>query len=293
MTVQPAVAPSLPTYATYTPYLTVAEYLFHPTGVDVSQLLPDETYETNLAALVTVIAEASSEADGIVEKALAATLDIEAGNYMVGSGWKIRVPVKYSPVIMVTNVAIGPDPAHLTNLTDLSRVQVGPKVITIPVPGAGYRGSGYGYGSRPYVEVTYVNGYATTTTGDASAAADQQLLAVNPLGLAPGLPFTVYDGPSTEASVVGAGYTIGSSTVPLAAPLVYAHSAGTSMSSLPPRVKDAVVKLTTWRIKTQGAQGLVMASVTAQPDGTEKTVPGDSGEFAQAKAILLKFKRSR
>jgi len=39
MAVVPAVAPYVPTYASESPYITAAEYLAEPTGVDTSKLV--------------------------------------------------------------------------------------------------------------------------------------------------------------------------------------------------------------------------------------------------------------
>ena len=128
----PVTAPYAPSYATYTPYITPAEYLAEPTGVDVSSLIPGASPAAQNAVLTRVIGRASSWADQYCRKVLAATLDVQSGEYRVFSDGTIRVPVDNTPLIQVTNVNAGYVAGQLTTLTDLSTCRLGKKVVRIP-----------------------------------------------------------------------------------------------------------------------------------------------------------------
>ena len=116
------------------------------------------------------------------------------------------------------------------------------------------------------------------------------------LGIIPGLPLTIYDGAvngaNTEQVIVGPGYVFGSSTVPLAAPAVNAHSAGCSVSALPGFVREAVVCLTSALIKTRGADSYVMPSGPRQQMKVEQLMPGAGEDVDTAFELLEPLRRA-
>ena len=126
----PVTAPTAPSYATYTPYITPAEYLCEPTGVDVSQLVPGAGANAQNAVLTRAIGRASSWADQYCRKILAATSDVQSGQYRITRNGTIVVPVDNTPLIQVTNVAMGLVAGQLTALPDLSRLRLGKKTVT-------------------------------------------------------------------------------------------------------------------------------------------------------------------
>ncbi len=290
----PVVAPWVPTYATYTSYVTVADFLAEPTGVDTSQLIPDGTYDANKAALARVIARASSQADNICRQVLAATVDVQTGVYRIQSDGTIGIPVPYTPLIQVNAVRVGYSPANLTVVPDLSAVWFEQKVAWVPVGAALSMSRGVARfvpGGRVYAQMTYVNGHANTLTAAPVSASAPSLTVANPLGVFPGLPMTVYDSASTEPIVVDASYTLGSATVPLASPLRFAHGEGVSVSALPPFVRDAVFLLTASLIKTRGAEAVVMGAIRDEPARTQQTTPGGTTEYNDAVALLQPLRR--
>lgn len=292
----PAVAPWVPTYATYNSYVTVADFLAEPTGVDTTQLLPGQDAAANKAALARVIARASSQADTICLQVLGATVDVAAGTYRVRDG-AVGVPVAYTPLIQVNSVLVGSGPADLAPVPDLSGVRFEQKVAWIPIGAvqpSGPRGWCVpGARGRVYAQMTYVNGHANTLTAASSLVGASSLLVANPLGIFPGLPMTVYDSASTEPVTVAPSYVLGSATVPLAAPTGFAHGAGVSVSALPPFVRDAVFLLTASLIKVRGAEAFTMDAVLEQPGRTQQIDPGGTTEFNDAKALLAPLVRVR
>lgn len=293
----PAVAAYVPTYATETSYITVDEYLAEPTGVDTSQLVPDGSAADNRAALARVIARASSQADDICRKPLAATVDVQSGEYRIRSDGTIWVPVDYAPIVQVNSVSLGWSQGSMALLPDLSGVRVERKLVKIPVAvtPANWRSTPASPARRGYVyaDVEYVNGWAVTTTAQASLAGASVLDLTGALGIAAGLRLSISDGAGSENATVGSSYVPGSLTVPTAAPLGFAHDAGVSVSALPGAAKDAVILLTSSRIKLRGAEAVQMGSISAEPSAPQPTTPGGTTELAQAKELLLPFRRAR
>lgn len=293
----PAVAPWVPTYATYASYVTVEDFLAEPTGVDTTQLVPGGDVATNKAALARVIARASSQADTICLQVLGATVDVTAGVFRVHRGGWIGIPAPYTPLIQVNSVLVGSGPASLSPVPDLSGVRFEQKVAWVPLGGvASSPAGGLCVPGRPgwvYAQMAYVNGHANTLTSSSSLAGVSSLPVANPLGIFPGLPMTVYDSASTEPVTVASSYVLGSSAVPLTAPTSFAHAAGVSVSALPPFVRDAVFLLTASLIKVRGAEAFTMDAVLEQPGRTQQIDPGGTTEFNDAKALLAPLVRVR
>lgn len=299
----PVTAPFAPSYASYTPYLTPLEYLAEPTGVDVSALIPGANVAAQTAVLVRTIARASSFADNFCRKILAATSDVQSGEYRVFADGTIRVPVDNTPLIQVTNVNVGMVAGQLTTLTDLSQCRVGKKVVRIPTAQVSatalllpWQSAVPARSGSMFADVTYINGYAHALTA-ASSNAGASLIQVtgSGLGLVPGLPLTIYDGAvngaNTEQVVVGPGYAFGSSTVPLASPTLYAHGPGCSVSALPGFVREAVICLTSALIKSRGSDSYVMPSGPMQQMHVEGMLPGSDEDFEVAFELLEPLRR--
>lgn len=301
----PVTAPYAPSYATYTSYITPDEFLAEPTGVNVSQLIPGSASPAAQRAVLTrLIARSSSWADQYCRKILAATLDVQSGQYRLRSDGTIAVPVDNTPLIQVTNVALSAVAGHLVDLADLSGCRIGKKVVTIPVTSrapsqltipAGT--SAVAQSGFLFADVTYVNGYAHALTATATAAGAQTLqLNTSGLGIFPGLALTVYDGAgfgaNAEQVVVGSGYTFGSSAVPLAAPMVNAHGPGCSVSALPGFVRQAVIAFTCGLIKTRGSDAYVMPSAPGrQRVQKQELMPGAGEDVDLAMELLEPLRR--
>lgn len=288
----PIFAPNISTYAARTPYITPTEYTAAGTGVDVGQLVPGGTTAANQAALLRVIARASSWADNLCYQVLAATLDTQSGRYRIKADGSLAIPVDNTPLIAVNSVSTGPTPATLTAMTDLSGLWLGKKVVTIPYAGLStglrtyYPAASSGW---MYAAVGYVNGWANTVLTAASGAAS--LLVQSGLGIYPGMTLTVADGANTETVTVAGTYTPGSTTVPTAAALLFTHPVGTAVSAFPESIKQAVISLTSALIKTRGSEAVVMMSMTAEPSKTTLSESGGIEDFEIASDLLTPFRR--
>ena len=311
MTAAPVFASYVPQYAaqyaTTEPYLTPADYLAAGTGTDTSQLIPGGGPGATMAALAGLITRASSTADNMIQSTIAATSDVQVSP---PEGWRIqvlggrsvvRVPVDNTPLIAVLGVSLGRTPDTVTPLTDLTGVWAARKVATIPignlsasptgtVPGTGP--SSPSVSGRVWGSLTYSDGFFNSTLAAPVSAGDASITVVTPTGLYPGLTIPLYDTAAghDEPCRVGPGYVYGSTTVPLLAPLAYAHAAGCSVSALPPSVRDAVISLTTALLKRRGSGAMVIQTAHG-----EMAVQGDPGKAdeAHARMLLQSLARSR
>lgn len=289
------IAPYVTTYASRTPYLTVAEWKAAPTAIDTKSLLPNGTQAQQDQVIKDAVERASSMVDGYCYQVLAATQDTAFGRYRVGRDQTIRVPLPFKPVLEVSAISVGATPSTLTALTSLADVAIFPHgVIEVPLWNA-LAPAPYpfqGLGTRPLVSVTYVNGWPNTTLTGAVNAGGTSLTVASALGIYPGTALTIYDVTAgTEPVVVAASYVPGSTTVPLVAPLAFAHAVGVSVSNLPPRVKEATVLLASVLVQTRGDDAIVIDSIDSP--GQTQTMPKASARNLDiARQLLAPFRRA-
>lgn len=284
------VAPYVTTYASHTPYITLDEWTASPTAIDIFNLVPGGDQDQQNRAITIQIERASSWVDRICHQVLAATQDTVEGRYRVDREGYIRVPLPRKPVLEVSSVSVGATPSQMQPLSSLVDVEIGMHgTLRIPL-----YSMTYSIGYRPVVQVTYVNGWPNTSLTSASSVGAQSLSVASSLGIYAGSSLTIYDpdlAGGNEQVTVASTFVPGSLAVPLTAPLLYAHNLGTSVSNLPPVVKEATVLLTTALLQTRGADALVIGS-TEPPQQTST-----SGGMAQAErlatAMLADLVRAR
>lgn len=306
MTTPLIVAPNVTSYASRTPYLTAEEYSQAPTAVDVSNVVQGGSDAQNKAQTLTLISRASSMADEYVfgqQGCLAATRDIDGPKHcLVQAGGLIKFKPRYHPVLEVDQILIGSTPSQLTAFPlaaaiNLAILQTG--IVEIPIWGVGSGvisngrlGGGIRVGSRPLVQMSYVNGYANTTLKVTPSAGDSTITPTSVIGFYPGAIYTIYDtNTGNENVIVGASYVTGSAVVPLAAPLVFSHAAGISISALPGTVKQAVTLIMSALVKTRGSLAIVRGKLQASPTKVTKTDTGVVDYLDQAMDLLRPFQR--
>ncbi|MHB1472405.1 MAG: hypothetical protein ACYCV4_02060 [Dermatophilaceae bacterium] len=298
MSLTPLIAPTVTTYAAQAPYITVNEFIQSPTGVDIAQLVPRGTVTQQQDMLSILIQRASSWADSLCYQVLGATVDITSSRCRITRDQTVRILAPNTPVLEVRSVSLGWTPSSLVEISQaqLSASWIDRKTVTVPVYGMSTPAVDYStmLGGRSdgkiYVSMTYVNGYANTLLADATIAGASSVTVVDPTGIYPGLDLILYDAGQYEQFEVASGYALGSTTVPAVSPLVYAHAAGVSISSLPAAVKQAVISLTCALIRQRGAAATVMSSMRGQPS---KAPASDMGmeDLAVAVDLLEPFRR--
>lgn len=275
----PVFAPYAQTYSTRESYITPAEFVASPTGVNISTLVPGGTAAANADALVQIIARASAWADTICEQVLTATKETTAGTYRVQSDGRILVPVAYSPIVSVHEVLLGITAASRSPIGNLSAIEIDRKVVSIPALGLNGKAS---------VSVTYVSGFANGSMMTNSDAGTSTITLDNVLGIRPGMGLTVHDPGLTELVQV---LSIMGNTLMLVSPLIAAHAVGINVSSLPASIKGAVIQLASSLIKNRSSQAVELSSMRGQP--STQVTGGSSGASEQkiAREMLAPFRR--
>jgi hypothetical protein len=294
------IPPNVATYATQSPYITVAEFLDAPTGVDASQLLPSGGSLNNSQTLANLIRRASGWADSLCNQKLAATVDTRSGRWRVRNDGTIRVPLKFNPVVGISAISVGWTPSTMAPLTP--QVDVWPddtNIVTIPVISTGnsviYPSYYQHLPDDIYCTVQYVNGWADTQLTASAAAGATSLSVGSTLGLNPGQSIYLYGATNGETVTVDATFipsvTSGPGTVPLASPVVGAYAVGDTLTAMPQQIKQAVIALTSVLIKTRGAESISMPSIHGEPAETEKMESGAADDWEAAVDLLQEFKR--
>jgi len=293
-------------------YLSVAEFLNSPTGIDISTLVPGGTTQQNQAALTSVIRRASSWIDSYCNQILGATVNTEIKSTNLNREGFLRLIPKYLPIVQLTSLQYRLYPQADWNDIDLTTLQIYPDRIeaynffsyfglfwpNLPMP---YMPQPMGQPYQPYTtptqasyiqsiplitQYTYVNGYANTFLAADVTAGAQSITVIDPTGLLEGTVLTVSDGGNTEDIEVAAAPT--GNTVSLSSPLLFDHSAQTGVSALPAAIKEACMILTTYIIGSRGR-----TSIKAAPTGPYTVTKGveASAELQLAWDMLKNYRR--
>lgn len=298
----PAPAPAI-AYTTdpYPPssYITPDEYKQAPTGVDVATLVPGGTQAAEDAALAAVIARASSWADSICDQILAATVDTENGRVRANRDGDIVVHPANWPVLEVRDFQYGPTPLSMAALADFSNVFVERQLFTVSLPLLGSLVSSAGplqLGAilperELFARWTYVNGWPNTVLAAPTTPNANQIVVGDATGVHVNQTrLTIYDPAGYERGLLVTD--VAGTVLTVDRGLSVAHSAGASVSALPPAVKEAVILLTSALIKTRGAGAITLSDLTHP--GHVQAVEGIAEEdVADAVVLLDRFRRIR
>lgn len=284
-----------------TPYLTIAEYKSAPTAIDYSNLVVDSTDPAAQdAELANVIARASSWVDIFCNQVLSATTEVEQQRVRFSPDGYLRIHPRYNPIVALTALAYGSQPYNLTSYPDCSQAWIEDQSIVMPwAVGNTYSTAGplsFGLPASPrgqvFVNYSYVSGYANELLLTDSSAGATSITVNDGSGIVAGSRLTIFDGMATESFVVGSGYTFGSTTVPVVGSLVFAHTAGASVSALPPAVKEATILATTAFLKVRGDYSMTMQVTSAVGQASPNTASLNY-DLDLAKELLIPFRRVR
>ena len=284
-----------------TPYLTISEYKSAPTAIDIDNLVFNSTDpDVQDNELANVIARASSWIDTFCNQILGATNETETQRSRISSDGYIKWHPRYAPVIALTALEYGNPSTNMITVSDVSSAWIEDQQILFPYASMSSLLTSQGplqfgfpssSGSQVYLKYTYVNGYANTTIATATALATS-LTVTNAVGITAGLQLKIYDGMYSENVTVASTYTFGSTTIPLTSALIYSHSAGVSISALPPAIKEAAILVTTSFLKVRGDNSLVMG-VGTQPSQSVEGSQKLGTEIAMAQQLLMPYRRIR
>lgn len=285
-------APNVATYSTRKTYVTPAEFKAAPTGVDVSQLVPGGNPAANAAALVMQLQRASAYADNFCQKVIAATVDVQAGQYRVqrdkALGAVIKVPLDNTPVIAISDIRTGRTPGSITLQPTPGNLWIGRKVVTIPVGGAP--------GDHMFAQISYVNGWANTALTAAAAPGALSLTVASSLGIMPGQQLNIQSPNNAETLTVDMSYTPSNiainTLVPVTTPIVGTYGIGDTVTAFPQDIKQAVILIAKSLIKTRGSESIVISSTSSQPDSIDRLEHGVSSDMDMALDLLSPYRRS-
>ena len=283
------------------PYLTLAEFKNAPTAIDIDNLVWNSTDpDVQDAELTNVIARASSYLDTYCNQILGATVDTEQQRTRIGRDGTIKFHPNNSPVVAVTDLWYGSDPNNMVQVTDPSVCWLESQQVIFPyvnlsttLTSQGPLSFGFPYynSSQCFIKYSYINGYENDTI--VLATAGQSTLTVTTgIGFRAGLTVKIYDGMSSENVTIANTYVFGSATIPLTAPLVYSHVAGTSISALPPAIKEAAILVTAAMLKVRGDNAMVM-NVTTTPGTAMPNAQHAQEEILMAQELLKPYRRIR
>lgn len=297
------------TYSTRTPYVTTAEFLNTPTGIDAENILADGTSLTETQTLQNLLLRASGWADTICGQILCATVDTRVGKFRLQRDNTLRVPLPYWPVINVTGIKTGYFASTMADTTDWANAWMGSGgVLEIPLLGVTSIQAGppplsspysRNVGDQLYVQVTYVNGWANSAFTASVSAGATSLPIGNALGIAPGQQLAVYSQTAGEVVTVSQSWTAptvaGPASVPITAGLANAYSGpsnglpGDTVTAMPQEIKQAVILLASTMIKTRGAEALEMTDMSSTPHSLSKGEGMD--EYEEAHDLLANYRR--
>lgn len=286
-----------------TPYLTLKEYKNAPTAIDIDNLVFNSSDpDVQDSELANVIARASSWIDTYCNQILGATQETESQRSRISSDGYIKWHPRYNPVIALTDLWYGNPSTNLYHASDVSSAWIEDQQILYPYASMSTLLTSQGplqfgfpstSGTQVYLKYTYINGYANTTIVTAVAAATS-LIVASGLGITVGQQLKIYDGMYSENVTVADTYVFGSTTVPLETPLIYSHESGTSISALPPAIKEACILATTAMLKIRGDSSLTMSVGTLPSNYAADNIQQNIGsDMGMAMDLLKPYRRIR
>ncbi len=295
----PVVNPAAVSVTRRIPYISVSEYRFAPTAVGTTDLVPGSPNQAadSAASLAQVIERASSWMDTwcfhTADGTLAASVSVESAWVKVKTNGDVPLISKYKPILDVQGVAVGPSPGNLTNIGAITAggIWIDDKVIWVPgvwnlSPATSFPIYFGRHDGTLYAVWTYTNGFPVTALA-ANALAGATSIQVQPTnadgtGVSgvyaananfPGSQLTIHDSGSTEVVTVASSYA-GGTTLPLAAPLQYAHTVPASpdmirVAALPWALEQACISVTSILIKTRGTRAQILPMLPGQQPGRQ------------------------
>lgn len=284
-----------------TPYITIAEYKQAPTAIDFDNLVANSTDPVvQDAELTNAIARGSSWMDTFCNQVLGANTVTEQQRNRLRPDGFLAIHPRYSPLVALTAVSYGIVPNQMVDFPDPSQGWIEDEQFIIPYTAANISYSSQGplqFGlpamprARVFVKYTYINGWASTTIAANASVGATSVTVANPIGITAGLQMNIYNGKPAETITVASTYVFGSTTVPLASPLVNAQTSGAGISALPPAIKEAAILATTAMLKVRGDYSLTMQ--VSNQAGQASVNSDGTGDLNLAKELLLPFRRIR
>jgi len=270
-------------------YCSVAALQAYPSYQNLANLVPGKDAAAQAAELGNMIARASGLMDGFMSRSLLPKAGVITQSARVNNDLECLLVPGDRPFNRVTAFTSGPlgQPVSEAGAGDPTGVYVdyvdGDSVPILHLP-IGNMGGGV----RARLVVNLETGYANTPIG-AVAAAASALAVTKPIGLAPGVVLRLADPGKEEVVTVGPSYAVGSTAVPLVAPLVFAHAAGVIATAIPTDLEEACILWTLSLLARGGtpAEDTFADAPVPANASTKNARRGGTGYLAQAKKIIV------
>ena len=294
-------------YAARTNYITPTEYANASQALDINNLIGGGSAQANATALLEAIGRASSWIDEWTMGAwgtLASTAQVENariwGSYR---GNVLSVKTKYWPITEVRSFQYTSIPGGLSSggnaasITPAGNVTIYPQSFDVTSTGGtvawtGINGStGIVKGIEYDCEWVYVAGWPNTTLAASVAFGATSFQPLVTTGIYPNSMLTLYDLPNDEQFVVSSTYTPGASVVPITTQFQYNHAVTSTVTNLPPSIKQAAVWATNAFIKQRGSGALEVTDMGAAVHQASGAPQNSGSDMHQAEMLLKAFRQ--
>lgn len=292
-----------------TPYVSAAYFRAHPTYLDLDDLrYGDPSSADQTAQLTDLLLMSSAWADGYCEQPLSAHQNVQKLRTRFSRDGTLKIHPDHTPVITVSSLGYGYTPTSLTTYTNPTVWSEDERNLVIQIASAtgpwsgslqfGIPASGY----PVYTQVTYTAGFVATTLNAASNAGVSSLLVADPTGIQPGGVYRVWEPGAEESVAVASSFVPPAVTVPpvptsvpLATPTLFAHTAGQDFTNMEHDTRLAIVNYTVAQLLRPDTSSEDAYPDTRMASGTRQTDSrkDGSGLIDEAERLLERFRRTR
>jgi hypothetical protein len=294
------------------PYVTTASFKAHPTYLDLLNLRSGDASAAHQdAELLNVLLMASTAADnycqmGEPDGTLAAHVKTEHQQIRPNQYGELRFHPAHIPLLWVSSLSYGYNFTSLQTVTDPAVwVEEGRNVVACLGTGGLNWPARQRYDTRTqlFTSWVYTAGFVNTLLAGDTAPGDTTITVTDPTGITGGTSNTpatmlrIWDPGAEESATVAGSYVTGSTTVPLTAPLVNAHSVTTTpvgVSALPAEAHLAVIQWTVallMRPNSKAVSQFKGSAMRLSLAGDDDAWGDASGLVKAGRAALMPYRR--
>ncbi|WDL96943.1 hypothetical protein [Alicyclobacillus sp. ALC3] len=267
-------------------YATTQEFLNHPTGLEVSDLVAGGDSGQQTDELALLLQAASSSIDQWCFHPLYAHSKTETKRVKPDPYGTLTVRCNEFPISSVTSAQWRQFAINSFQAIDLTKIDIFPEL------GDGHKyvagdmnyGPYHGWGQPPLtVQTTYVAGYPNMQLTGSVTAGDTSLTVDTTLGVTQGDTLKIYDGTSYEEVLVE---SVADNVITLTAGCQNAHVAGVRVSEVPDVIWLSCILSAAYMIKERRAGASIMMQGTIQPQNVI-----DAEDMQLVRQYLQPFRR--
>jgi len=290
------------------PFVSADAFKAHPTYLDLDDLRNGSPSDADqIAELVNLLLMASDWASNRCSQQLDAHVVTQRQRARFDRDGNLKIHPNHWPVLSVVSVGYGWTPTALTVLDDATAwVEDDSEIVFAFGTTGGWSGSLQFGGPTPggdvFTQVTYVAGRVATQLSAPSTPGATTLTVANPVGVMPGSSYRIWEPGSEETVTVSPTWVPPAATSPpvptsvsLATPTVFAHTAGHDFSGMPADMRLAVTNYAVASLMRPDTAAEDSYPDTQLGSGTRQRDPrkDGSGLVKEAERILARYARVR